>query len=68
MMAQASEVGKPEKRSPGHWFIPSGRVGHHVRWLMGRYSCTCSAHRFRPHLACKHIMAVRGLRKEVAMG
>jgi hypothetical protein len=66
-MAQASEVGTPEKRGPGHWFVPSGKVGYHVRWVLGRYTCCCSAHRFRPHLACKHIMAVRRLRKEVPM-
>lgn len=67
-MTQTSQVGMPEKRGPGYWFVPSGRFGYHVRWLSGRYTCCCSAHRFRPHLACKHIMAVRRLRQEVTMG
>jgi hypothetical protein len=60
-----AQVGTPEKRGAGHWFVPSGIVGYHVRWTGGRYSCTCPGHRFRPHLTCKHIEAVKRSRREV---
>jgi hypothetical protein len=63
-MTTTTPVGKPEKRGPGHWFVPSGKVGYHVRWVSGRYTCTCPSHRWRQHLACKHVTAVRRLRKE----
>jgi hypothetical protein len=58
-MTQTSQVGTPEKRGSG-WFVPSGAVGYHVERLPdGRWRCTCRAFRFRPHLACKHIMCVK---------
>jgi len=64
-MTLTSQVGTPEKRGPGHWFVPSGKVGYHVRWVSGRWVCCCPSHRFRPHLACKHIAVVRGMRNKV---
>jgi hypothetical protein len=67
-MTARSQLGVPQKRGPGHWFVPSGKVGYHVRWSQGRYSCTCPSGKFRPHLACRHIAAVRKMRQEVAMG
>jgi hypothetical protein len=68
-MTTTSDVGTPEKRGAG-WFVPSGKVGYFVEYLRESHSwrCTCSGFRFRPHLACKHIEAVRTFRKEVAMG
>ena len=60
-----TQLGTPEKRGPGHWFVPSGTVGYHVRFVSGRWVCQCASHRFRPHLACKHIAAVRALRQAV---
>jgi hypothetical protein len=64
-----TQLGKPERRGSG-WWVPSGKVGYYVEWLResARWRCTCSGFRFRPHLACKHIMACRALRKEVRMG
>jgi hypothetical protein len=67
-MTQMQQVGTPEKQVPGHWIVPSGKFGYHVRWVSGRYTCCCSAHRFRPDLACKHIVAVRRMKQEVPMG
>ena len=64
-MTTATQVGIPEKRGPGHWFVPSGTVGYHVRFVSGRWVCQCASHRFRPYLACKHIAAVKQSRKEV---
>jgi hypothetical protein len=68
-MTTSSQVGRPEKRGAG-WFVPSGQVGYYVEWLRasGRWRCMCSGFRFRPHLACKHILAVRRMRQEVKMG
>jgi hypothetical protein len=68
-MTTTSEVGTPEKRGAG-WFVPSGKVGYFVEFMREsrRWRCTCSGFRFRPHLCCKHIMAVRKLRKEAALG
>jgi hypothetical protein len=63
MTTKAPQLGKPEKRGANRWFVPSWQVGYHVERVDGRWRCTCSGFRFRPHLACKHIMAVR---KEVA--
>ena len=70
-MATLQQVSPPEHLGPNHWFVQSARVagvGYHVRWISGRYTCGCSAHRWRPHLACRHITAVRKRRKEVEMG
>jgi hypothetical protein len=69
-MTTTSQVGTPEKRGADRWFVPSGQVGYYVEWLResGRWRCTCSGFRFRPHLACKHIDAVRRMRQEVRMG
>jgi hypothetical protein len=70
-MTSTQQVGRPERLEPNHWFVPSATcpgMGYHVRWVSGRYTCGCSAHRWRPHLACRHIAAVRELRKEVRMG
>jgi hypothetical protein len=66
-MTSTVEIGKPERRGSG-WFVPSGKVGYYVEWLRvsARWRCTCSAFRFRPHLNCKHIQAVRTMRREVA--
>jgi hypothetical protein len=61
-------VGTPKQRGKHHWFVPSGKFGYHVRWAEGRYHCTCPSKRWRPHLACKHIEAVRRQRKAVNMG
>jgi hypothetical protein len=59
-MTTAQQVGTPERRGTG-WFVPSGKVGYFVEWICEshRWRCTCSGFRFRPHLACKHILAVR---------
>ena len=67
-MLKTPQVGKPERRGAG-WFVPSGQVGYYVEWLhaSARWRCTCSRFRFRPHLACKHIVAVRAMRQEVRM-
>jgi hypothetical protein len=69
MKAATQHLGTPEKHGPGLWFVPSGKFGYHVRWLEGRYTCTCPSHRWRAHLACKHILWVRKWRRErVTMG
>jgi hypothetical protein len=70
-MTHTPQVGTPERRGAGHWYVPSANVGYHVRWVSGRWVCTCPSHRWRSHLACKHIMAVRRFRdqgKAVSMG
>jgi hypothetical protein len=70
MKATTPQVGTPEKRGRGRWFVPSGKVGYFVEWLREshRWRCTCSGFRFKPHLCCKHIQAVRRFRKEVSIG
>jgi hypothetical protein len=66
-MKIATQLGTPEKRGPGHFYVPSGQVAYHVRWVEGRWTCTCPSHRWRAHLVCKHILWVRKWRQEVAM-
>jgi hypothetical protein len=67
-MTRTPQLGTPQRRGAG-WFVPSGQVGYYVEWLRtsGRWRCTCSGFCFRPHLACKHIAAVRRMRQEVRM-
>ena len=66
MKTATQHLGTPEKRGAGHWFVPSGNFGYHVRGLKGCWTCTCPSHRWRAHLCCKHILWVRRWRKEVA--
>jgi hypothetical protein len=66
MKATTSQVGTPEKHGTG-WLVPSGKVAYFVEKLPGRWRCTCSGFRFRPHLCCKHILACRRLRREESM-
>jgi hypothetical protein len=71
MNAATPQLRKPETLGPNHWFVASASCpgfGYHVRFISGRYTCGCSAHRWRPHLACRHIIEVRKLRSEVTMG
>jgi hypothetical protein len=72
-MTQTQEVGTPVRRGPNRWWVPSGKVGYVVAWLPAerRYRRCCSGVRFKPHLACKHMLAVKRFRAQergVSMG
>jgi hypothetical protein len=71
MTTNTPQLSTPERLGPNHWFVASATCpgfGYHVRWVGGRYMCGCSSHRFRPHIACRHIEAVRKLRREARRG
>jgi hypothetical protein len=63
-MTHTRQVGTPERRGDGRWFVPSGVVGYSVERMDGRWRCTCPIFRWRKTGTCKHIAAVR---KEVTM-
>src|SRR5215211_6633848 len=48
-MTRTPQVGKPEKRVAGRWFVPSGTagVGYTVERVDGRWRCTCPSFRWR---------------------
>jgi hypothetical protein len=60
-MTTTSQVGKPERRGAGRWFVPSGMagVGYTVEQVDGRWRCTGPSFRWRKTGMCKHIAAVR---------
>jgi hypothetical protein len=66
-MTTTPQVDKPEKRGNG-WFIRSGQVEYFVGRVEDRWRCTCPSFRWRKTGECKHINAVRGMRREVTMG
>jgi hypothetical protein len=70
MQTGTQQVGTPEKRAMNRWWVASGTagVGYTVKWLPTerRYRCVCSGFRFRKR--CRHIDAVKAMRKEVPMG
>jgi hypothetical protein len=67
-MTTTSPLKTPERRGANHWFVESSRgtFGYYVRFVSGHYTCGCNGFRFRPHLACRHIEAIKRFRKEVA--
>jgi hypothetical protein len=64
-----TQLGKPEPRGPGRWYVASGNFGYYVEITKETVQCTCPSFRWRrttlPGGECKHIAAVR---KEVMMG
>jgi hypothetical protein len=62
MATATPQVGTPQRRGPGLWFVPSGTasVGYMVeRMREGRWRCTCPSFRWRKTGTCKHIVAVK---------
>jgi hypothetical protein len=58
-MTHTPQVGTPERRGAGHWYVSSGQFGYVVKRVGGRWTCCCLSFRWRKTGTCKHIAAVR---------
>ncbi len=47
------------RTGPAEARVTGGKAPHRVTWDGGALRCDCRAFAYRPHLDCKHILAVR---------